>query len=93
MNYTYVLLSQKDGRLYIGSTSDLRERMQQHNKGFVRSTSHRRPLRLIYYEACLSKEDARRRERYLKSGKGGRYIKQRLASWLSENRAPGLKRH
>ncbi len=43
------------------------------------STRHRRPLRLIYYEACLSEGDAKRRERYLKTGKGKRDLRQRVA--------------
>jgi putative endonuclease len=71
----------------------LRERLQQHNKGQVRSTAHRCPLRLIYYEGCLCADDARRRECYLKTGRGGRYLKQRLASWLSEIRSNKLERH
>ncbi|MGA8367976.1 MAG: GIY-YIG nuclease family protein [Candidatus Acidiferrales bacterium] len=93
MNYSYVLLSESDGRFYFGSTGDLRGRLQQHNKGQVRSTSYRRPLRLVYYEGCLSADDARRRERYLKTGRGGRYLKQRLASWLSDIRSNKLERH
>ncbi len=93
MKYSYVLLSEKDGEFYTGSTGDLRERLQEHNKGRVRSTAHRRPLRLIYYEGCLSADDAARRERYLKTGRGGRYLKQRLASWLSEIRSNKLERH
>ena len=48
MKYSYVLLSQKDGKFYIGSTGDLRERLQEHNKGGVRATAYRRPLALIY---------------------------------------------
>jgi putative endonuclease len=93
MKYAYVLLSERDRRFYIGNTGDLRERLQQHNKGQVRSTAYRRPLRLVYYEGCLSGDDARRRERYLKTGRGGRYLKQRLASWLSEIRSNKLERH
>ncbi len=93
MKYSYVLLSEKDGEFYIGSTGDLRDRLQQHNKGSVRSTAYRRPLRLVYYEGCLSVDDARRRERYLKTGRGGRYLKQRLASWLTEIRSQKLERH
>ncbi len=93
MKYSYVLLSEKDGEFYIGSTGDLRERLQEHNKGQVHSTAYRRPVRLIYYEGCLSADDARRRERYLKTGRGGRYLKQRLASWLSEIRSKKLERH
>ncbi len=83
MHYTYVLLSAKDGRWYTGATQDLRARVEDHLKGRVESTRSRRPLRLIYYEACLSKADAMRRERYLKTGKGKRYVRQRLAVWLA----------
>jgi putative endonuclease len=93
MRYAYVLLSERDGEFYIGSTGNLRERFRQHDEGHVRSTSYQRPLRLIYYGGCLNPDDARRRERYLKTGRGGRYLKHRLASWLSEIRSPKLERH
>lgn len=82
MFYTYVLLSKKDGHFYTGATKNLRKRIEEHNKGRVQSTRHRRPLILIYYEACFSKEDAYRREKYLKTGKGKRYLKRRLAASL-----------
>ncbi len=84
MHYTYVLRSDADGRFYIGATKDLRARVPAHEQGRVRSTSYRRPLRLVYYEACVSPTDDYRRERYLKSGRGGRYLRQRLSSWLSD---------
>jgi len=57
--------------------------MANHLKEQVRSTSHMRTLRLVYYEACLSEADARRRERYLKSGKGKCYLQQRLSTWIT----------
>ena len=47
----------------------------------------------MYYEACLSPDDAYRRERDLKSGRGGRYLRQRLVSWLSESRGDKLERY
>jgi putative endonuclease len=93
MHYTYVLLSRHDGRRYIGATGNLRDRMKAHSDGLVRSTAHRRPLTLIYYEACLSADDAYRRERYLKSGRGGRYLKARLATSLAGIRDNKLERH
>lgn len=83
MHYTYVLRSNQDEGFYTGCTSDLRQRHREHARGEVRSTSHRRPLELIYYEACLSPDDAFRRERFLKSGKGKRYLRVRLAGYLS----------
>lgn len=93
MHYTYVLLSEVDGRLYTGTTGNLRERLKAHATGRVRSTAYRRPLTLIYYEAGLSAEDAFRRERYLKSGRGGRYLKTRLLSSLASIRTIKLERH
>jgi len=84
MHYVYVLHSTNDQNFYTGSTGDLRKRLEEHNRGYVRSTKHRRPLTLIYYEACLNKDDAERRERYLKSGMGKRYLKQRLKETLKE---------
>lgn len=77
--YTYVLKSKKDGNLYTGTTNDLKQRLKQHNDGFVFSTKQRRPFELIYFEACLNKEDAYRREKYLKTGMGKRYLKNRLS--------------
>jgi len=83
MFYTYVLLSKKDGRWYTGSTGDLRKRFNQHNAGEVLSTKNRGPFEVIYYEACLNEQDARFREKYLKSGMGKRYLRNRLKRFLS----------
>ncbi|MBI4117322.1 MAG: GIY-YIG nuclease family protein [Parcubacteria group bacterium] len=70
MYYTYILFSEKDRKLYIGSTHDLKSRIKRHSNGFVSSTKNRRPLRLIYYESYISLGDAKRRELFLKGGKG-----------------------
>ena len=83
MIYTYVLQSKKDKKFYVGFTEDLKLRFEQHNKGYVESTKDRRPLELIYYEACLDLEDAIRREKYLKSYHGKMFIKTRLKSYLT----------
>ncbi len=80
--FTYVLHSLKDGALYTGSTNDLKRRIKQHNTGLVPSTRDRRPLRLVYYEYCLSEHDARMREKYLKSGHGKKYLRSRLKNVL-----------
>jgi putative endonuclease len=79
MYYTYVLESAKDQNLYIGWTNDLKKRYEKHNLGKVFSTKMRRPFKLLYYEACLSKEDAIKREKYFKTGFGRRFLKNRLA--------------
>jgi len=83
MFYTYVLKSEKDQKWYTGYTPDLRKRLKKHNEGKVLSTKGRRPFKLIYYEACLNEEDARAREKYLKSGMGKRYLKNRLKRYLT----------
>lgn len=79
--YVYILESLKDGNRYIGYTKDLRKRMKEHNSGGSFSTVYRRPLRLIYYEACLSENDARRREGYLKTTGGRRFLAKRLRDY------------
>jgi len=76
--YTYVLISNKNKEFYTGTTNNINQRVEQHNKGLVMSTKYKRPLNLIYFEACLNKNDAYRREKYLKSGMGKRYLKNRL---------------
>lgn len=78
MFYVYILQSNKDNKLYIGFTNDLQKRLLKHNTGKVFSTKSRRPLRCIYIEICLNKQDAKQREKYLKTGAGKRFIKQRL---------------
>jgi putative endonuclease len=59
----YVLLSEKYGNFYTGYTKDINNRLANHNDGFVKSTKHRRPLQLIYFETCISQNDATRREK------------------------------
>ena len=76
--YTYVLLSEADGNFYTGFTSDLKERVIKHNKGLVQATKSRRPLRLVYFEACLSEKKAITREKQLKTGFGRAYLKRRI---------------
>ena len=83
MQYTYVLKSLKDKKWYTGCCEDLRKRFKQHNDNLITSTKGRRPFSLIYYEACMNKDDAFVRERYLKSGPGKRYLKNRLKRFLS----------
>jgi putative endonuclease len=82
MFYNYVLMSLKNGELYSGFTSDLKKRLQEHNQGSNFSTKRYMPWKVIYYEACLDKDDAVRRERYLKTTQGGRLIKKRLREYL-----------
>ena len=82
-SYVYILQSQKDGSLYIGSTTDLKRRMEEHNAGQVKSTKLKRPWQLVYYEAYFAEEIARKREKSLKShGNLRRQLKDRIRSSL-----------
>ncbi len=83
MYYTYVLQSENDEKFYVGFTKDLKLRFEQHKSGFVESRKDRRPLKLVYYEACLNKGDALRREKYLKSYHERMFLQRRLKSYLT----------
>lgn len=78
MFYTYILKSIKDNKLYVGFSENLKQRIREHQKGLVEATKNRGHLKLIYYEACLGKESALKREKYFKIGFGRRFLKDRL---------------
>lgn len=80
--YVYVLRSIKDKLFYTGYTDNLQKRFNRHNKGLIYSTKHRKPFILIYSEACLHQQDATAREKFLKTGMGKRYLKNRLKRFL-----------
>ena len=86
MFYTYILLcsggQHKNPDFYIGSTSNLKERLASHKSKNVSTTKSFDKIELVYYEACLSKTDARKRELQLKTGFGRGYIKRRLEYYL-----------
>ncbi|OGH47760.1 MAG: hypothetical protein A3A51_04990 [Candidatus Levybacteria bacterium RIFCSPLOWO2_01_FULL_39_10] len=71
----YVLLSLKDDKLYIGSTSNLKQRLTDHFHGNSKSTAPRRPFKLVFCEYFVSKKDALRREKYFKTTVGKRSLK------------------
>ena len=83
MYYVYVIQSKKGNQFYTGFTRDLENRIRKHNAGRVPSTKERDPFELVYYEACLNEQDGLAREKYLKSGMGKRYLKNRLRRFLS----------
>jgi putative endonuclease len=84
MFIVYVLRSLKDKNLYVGMTEDILERLTRHEKGKVPSTRNRRPLVLLHTEEYPDRVQARKREKYLKSGPGHR----ELSQLLLEHRAP-----
>jgi len=83
MFYVYVLESVNDSGFYIGCTKNLKNRMKEHNSGHIKATKNRLPMKLIYYEASLDRSDAFRREKYLKTTYGRRYVKNRLRGYFT----------
>ena len=81
MFYVYLLKSER-GDLYTGYTSDLRKRLKEHNQGLNSSTKRYGKWQLVYYEATLERSDATRREKYLKTSQGRRFMKKRLKDFF-----------
>jgi putative endonuclease len=75
MFIVYALKSEKDCRIYVGFTQDLSRRLKEHNSGKTRSTKGWLPWNVIYTEEVDSREKARAREIYLKSGIGKEFLK------------------
>ena len=88
MFYCYILYSEKDNKLYIGYTSNLKSRYKEHLSGKVIATKSRLPLRLIFYEAFINQKDALRREKYFKTNPGKRSLKLMLRDYFSDNMLP-----
>ncbi len=80
--YVYILISLKDKKSYIGYTTNLKKRIYYHNKGFNKSTKNRRPFKIIYSEAYINERDARKREKFFKTGHGREEIKKILKHTL-----------
>ncbi|MEK7536047.1 MAG: GIY-YIG nuclease family protein [Patescibacteria group bacterium] len=87
MHYTYILSCTDNfdkNCFYVGYTADLNERVRKHRSGATQTTRRFKSIKLVYYEACLSETDARRRELELKTGFGRGYAKRRLRDYLSK---------
>ncbi|MCA9392362.1 GIY-YIG nuclease family protein [candidate division WWE3 bacterium] len=82
--YVYVLHNPVNGFVYIGFSSNLKQRINYHNAGRVKSTKHYLPLTLVFYEAYIKKSDAMRREKYLKTSRGKTTLKTRLKDYFSD---------
>ena len=71
MNYfVYVIKSEINGRLYKGQTSNIENRLKEHNSGKTRSTKGYLPWKLVYFEEFITREEAILREKYFKTGIG-----------------------
>ncbi|MBU3925763.1 GIY-YIG nuclease family protein [Patescibacteria group bacterium] len=74
--FVYILKSLKDLKTYTGFSLDVGKRIKEHNQGKVDATKHRRPFVLLYKENCFDLKEAKKREKYWKSGAGRRKLKQ-----------------
>ena len=83
--YAYVLKSSKDKQLYIGYTNNLVKRVEEHKRGLSFATKFRLPFKLIYFEGCLNEQDAKRREHYLKTTQGRRFLGLRIKEYTRSN--------
>ena len=84
MFYVYLLENADDKSWYIGYSADLKKRIERHQKGEgARTTGRKKNWGLIYYEAYKNEQDARGRERFLKSGSGRVFLKKQLKHYLT----------
>jgi putative endonuclease len=77
--YLYILKSLKDGRLYVGVTGRLEQRIKEHNFGMAKATRSRRPLALVWHETHKNLSEARQQEWFLKNTPQGGKLKKKLA--------------
>lgn len=70
MHYVYILKN-LEGKFYIGSTANLEKRLVKHNNGGSKWTKNHRPWQIVHSETFLTKTDALKREKEIKSYKGG----------------------
>ncbi len=77
MFYVYVLKSTQHFRFYVGMAVDVQRRLKEHNSGKTKSTKGWRPWVLFFSEEFSSRDEARAREKYLKSGYGKQWIKEK----------------
>ncbi|MCE9585593.1 GIY-YIG nuclease family protein [Candidatus Nomurabacteria bacterium] len=82
MYYFYVLRFHKNKKLYYGFTNDLKRRIKEHRAGNSDFSSKNGIFDLIFYEAYISKEDAREAEKYFKTGHGREVLKNKLKNYF-----------
>ena len=79
MYFVYVIQSKIDNRLYVGFTDNLERRIGEHNSGRTKSTKAYIPWELVYFESVENRIDARKREKYFKSGYGKEQLKRQIS--------------
>lgn len=84
--YFVYIIKLSNNNLYTGSTSNLKQRILDHQQGRVKSTKYKKPLKLIHFEVYKLKSDAQRRERFLKTTEGKRLLRQQIRDILKEEK-------
>jgi putative endonuclease len=79
MYHVYAIKSLSRNYIYVGMTNDLQRRMHEHQSGANKTTAPYRPFILFYTETFSTRHEARRREKFLKSGAGKEFLRQLLA--------------
>jgi putative endonuclease len=91
MYFVYIIQSLVDKKYYTGYTSDLKRRLERHNSGYSRATKKRKPFKLVYCESYQDKNEAIKREYFLKSRNGGPTKKSLVENFSSEELERYLK--
>ena len=79
MYFVYILISERDGRTYVGFSDNVKRRLTQHNSGQVTATKHRRPFYIFHLEEFKTTKEAKERELWWKSGSGRNELKKLYA--------------
>src|SRR3989338_3276777 len=79
MFFVYILQSLQSGEFYKGLTDNIDRRINEHLNGKVNSTRLRLPLKLVHVEICITRGQARKMEKFFKSGYGREIIKEIIA--------------
>ena len=84
------ILTLNNGQFYIGFTNDLKKRIKEHKEGNVFTTKKFLPVKLIYYECYLDREDAKQREFMLKRfGSTYSHLKNRITNSIKKSQERG----
>jgi len=84
MDYTtYILYNEKNDRYYIGHTNNLEIRLKQHSDGRNSWANRYRPWMVVYKNSHFTRAEAMKEERYLKSLKNKKRVRDYIAGWRS----------
>ena len=74
MFYVYILQLEMTSNYYVGQTNNLKDRLDRHNNGMVKSTKGARPWKMIYTFNCATRSEAMLLEKRIKGRGARRYL-------------------